>query len=401
MAVPPPASAEELLSEPQSFSIVLGGPLYQLLRRAHLTTDALTLQYRRIVVIAGSAWLPLLILSAWGKLLLRGAAIPFLMDIEVHTKFLVAIPLMVGAELVVHRRMRFIVAQFLERHLIPASAIGQFNAAIAKAYRLRGSALAEVAMLAFVYVIGTVVLQRYTLLKAATWFATQSAAGPKLSIAGMWYSYVSLPFFQFLLCRWYFRLFIWVRFLWQVSRIPLNLIPTHPDGNGGIGFLANTIYAFSLIAAAHGTILAGFIADRIFHLGARLIDFQIEIIVVLVLLFCLIVGPLLLFAPQLARAKRTGAREYGTLAQRYARDFDSKWLHNDVSHSETLLGSPDIQSLADMIDSVKAIHDMRIIPVTREAVVQLACATLLPILPLVLTMVPLQELAKQLIGILL
>ena len=142
----------------------------------------------------------------------------------------------------------------------------------------------------------------------------------------MWYGYVSLPLFQFLLMRWYFRIFIWARFLWQVSRIELSLIPTHPDRVGGLGFLANTVYAFIPLAVAHGALLAGLIANRIFYLGAALPDFKIEIAVLVVFLLCLVLGPLLVFAPQLAQAKRTGNREYGTLAERYVREFDAKWL---------------------------------------------------------------------------
>ncbi len=395
------SSTENPLQEPQEFSIVLGGPLYQLLRRAHLSDDALTLQYRRVIVISLLAWLPLLVLSAFEKRLLAGAAIPFLKDVEVHTKFLLVVPLLVGAELVVHRRMRFVVRQFLERRLVPENAMARFNDAIASAYRLRGSALAELLLIAFVYIVGiAIVWRRYTSLEAATWFATPSAAGARLSLAGMWYGYVSLPFFQFLLCRWYFRLFIWARFLWKASRIQMSLIPTHPDGNAGIGFLANTVYAFSLLAVAHGALLAGFIAGRIFHLGARLLDFRIEIAVVLGFMLCVIIGPLLLFAPQLAHAKRTGAREYGTLAQRYVRDFDTKWLRGGALSSEPLLGSADIQSLADMNNSFDIIYQMRIAPVTKEAVVQLAVATLAPVAPLVLTMMPLSELAQKLFHVL-
>lgn len=391
-----------MAEEPQDFSIVLGGPLYQIFRRAHLSNDALTLQYRRIIVISLTAWLPLLILSAVENHLVRGAAIPFLMDIEVHTKFLLVVPFLVGAELVVHRRMLFIVKLFLERRLIPENVIARFNAAVASAYRLRGSVLAELLLIAFVYIVGiSIVWRQYTSLTTATWFATPSVEGAKLSLAGVWYGYVSLPFFQFLLCRWYFRLFIWTRFLWTVSRLPLSLIPTHPDGNAGLGFLANTVYAFSLLAAAHGALLAGFIADRIFHLGAALSDFKIEIAIVLVFIFCVIVGPLLFFASQLAQAKRAGGREYGTLAERYVRDFDSKWLRGEAPLSEPLLGSADIQSLADMSNACKSIHGMRIVPVTKESIVQLAAVTLAPLLPLALTMMPLEELAKKLIGIVL
>ena len=194
---------------------------------------------QRIIVISLLAWLPLLVLSALeGQVLGGSAAVPFLLDVEVHVRFLVALPLLIVAELVVHQRMRFVVQQFLERNLIPESAMPRFDAAIASAFRLRNSVLAEVLLIAFVYVVGILIVWRhYMALDTATWYATPSAEGSKLSLAGMWYGYVSLPIFQFLLLRWYFRLFIWTRFLWQVSRIELSLVPTHPDRVGGLGFL--------------------------------------------------------------------------------------------------------------------------------------------------------------------
>ena len=57
-------SSDGLLRAPPDFSLVLGGPLFQLLRRAHLSDDALMLVRQRIIVIALFAWLPLLVLSA-------------------------------------------------------------------------------------------------------------------------------------------------------------------------------------------------------------------------------------------------------------------------------------------------------------------------------------------------
>jgi len=317
-----------LLPEPRDFSLVLGGPLFQLLRRAHLSDDALMMVRQRIIVIALFAWLPLLVLSALeGQMLGGSVAVPFLLDVEVHIRLLVALPLLVIAELVVHQRMRPLLQQFLERDLIPKKAMPRFEAAIASAFRLRNSVLAELLLIAFVYGVGILIIWRqYLALDTATWYATPSAEGSKLSLAGIWYGYVSLPIFQFLLIRWYFRLFIWTRFLWQVSRIELSLVPTHPDRVGGLNFLSNTVYAFTVLAVAHGALLAGQLANRIFFLGAELTQFKAEIAIVVVFLLCVILGPLLVFAPQLAAAKRRGLREYGTLAERYVREFDAKWL---------------------------------------------------------------------------
>ena len=101
---------------PPDFSLVLGGPLFQLLRRAHMAGTALELcagAGRHLAVRLGA----LLLLSAldgraWGG----GVAVPFLRDWDTHARFLVALPLLIVAELVVHQRMRFVVKQFLERN---------------------------------------------------------------------------------------------------------------------------------------------------------------------------------------------------------------------------------------------------------------------------------------------
>jgi hypothetical protein len=395
-------SGDGFLRDRPDFSLILGGPIFQLLRRSHLADDALGLLYRRIIVISLFCWLPLLVLSALeGHVLDRGVAVPFLLDLEVHVRFLVAIPLLIGAELVVHRRMRFLVKQFLERRLIPEKAMTRFDAAIESVLRLRNSVLAEGLLFAFVYVVGILIIWRhYIALDAATWYAAPSTAGSKLSFAGMWYGYLSLPIFQFLLCRWYFRLFIWARFLWQVSRIDLSLVPTHPDRVGGLGFLSDTVYAFIPLLIAHGALLAGLLGDRIYHLGAKLPDFMLEVLVFVIFLMCVVLGPLVVFAPQLAQAKWMGKREYGTLAERYVRDFEAKWLRGGASVDEPLVGSGDIQSLADLSNSFEVVRTMRIVPFTKEAILLVVAATVAPLAPLLLTMMPLEELLKKLLGIL-
>jgi hypothetical protein len=380
---------------------VLGGPLFQLLRRAHLSGNALELLRQRILVFSLLAWLPLLVLSLVEGRALGGVAVPFLRDVDVHLRFLLALPLLIVAELVVYERLRFVGREFLERNLIPENDMVRFEAAIASALRLRNSVLAELLLIAFVYIVGVLIIWRhYMTLATATWYATPTVAGTTLSIAGIWYGYLSLPIFQFLLLRWYFRLFIWTRFLWQVSRIELSLVATHPDRVGGLGFLTRTVYAFTPLAVAHGALLAGLISDRIFFVGATLPQFKAQIAVLVVFILCVVLGPLLVFAPQLACAKRKGDREYGTLAERYVREFDAKWMRGGVPADEPLVGSADIQSLADMANSFDVVRTMRLAPVTKQVIFQLVAATLLPVVPLVLTMMSLEQLLKTLFGIL-
>jgi hypothetical protein len=395
-----PAAGATRPPDPYDFSVVLGGPLYQLVRRAHLSGDALELLRRRIVVIALAAWLPLLILSILGGRAWGGAvAVPFLVDLDVHARFLLTLPLLVLAELVVHQRMRPVIRQFLERGLIPDASRVRFDAAVASAQRLRNSVVAEALLIVFVYLVGLYFWHHYTALDVATWYAVPAAGGRQLSPAGLWFVYVSLPLFQFILFRWYFRLFVWIRFLWQVGRCELSLVPTHPDRVGGLGFLSGTVVAFAPLLAAHGTLVAATIASRIFFQGATLPEFKVELVVIVVFLLLVVLGPLLLFMPHLAQARRVGLREYGTLAQRYVREFDDKWLRGGAPAGEPLMGNADIQSLADLGNSFEIVQRMRVVPFTRDLVLQLAVITLAPVAPLLLTMVSLEELLKRLLQI--
>ncbi len=394
--------APDAPDDPYDFSLVLGGPLYQIIRRAHLSGSALELLRRRILTLSLLAWLPLGILSllggrAWGP----SVTVPFLMDLDVHVRFLLTLPLLIVAELVVHQRMRPVAHQFLERHLIaPASRAG-FDAALASAQRLRNSVVAEVVLLGLVFAVGLFVWPHYGALDVATWYATPTETGRRFTPAGWWFIYVSLPMFQFVLFRWYFRIAVWIRFLWQTARCRLSLVPTHPDGVGGLGFLSGTVVAFAPLLAAHGTLLAAMMANRIFFQGATLTAFKAEIILVVAFLLFVVLGPLLLFVPHLAEARRVGLREYGTFAERYVREFDEKWLRGGAPPGEALVGSADLQSLADLAGSYEVVRGMRTIPFTRDTIIQLAVITLLPIAPLLLTLVSFEEILKGLLQIIL
>ena len=379
---------------------MLGGPLYQLLRRTRLSDDALALVHRRIIAGVVITWVPLLLLSLLeGRAWWGSVTVPFLLNAEVQARFLIAMPLLVLAELDVHVRMRRIVAQFFHRDLIADEDLPKIKAAIESALRLRNSVAVELALIVVIYAVG-IPMREYLAVDASTWAtgsADRSTGLVNLSLAGWWHALVSVPLFQFLLLRWYFRVFIWARFLSQVSRINLKLVPTHPDRVGGLGFLTNVVYAFTPVLLAHGVLLSGLIADRIFFDGAKLPQFMVEIAGGVGVLVLLVLSPLMVFVAQLARVKRTGLAEYGGLAQRYVREFDTKWLRGKEP-DEPMMGSSDIQSLADLVNSYQVIREMRFVPFAKETVVQLAIVTLLPVAPLLLTMISFEELLKRLLS---
>lgn len=392
-ALRPPGS-----QEPQDFSLVLGGPIFQLFRRSHLTGDGLQLLHRRLFTITLVAWLPLLLLSTFGPSAGHMGRLSFFQDIEVHVRFLVALPILVAAELIVHSRLRPVVRRFVERGIVLPADLPQFDNAIRSAVKLRDSVPVELGLLLFLYPFSLWLWQHRPSMDISTWYATPGSNW-HLTPAGFWYVFVSIPILRFILLRWYLRLFIWFRFLWQISRINLHLIPTHPDRAAGLAFLGKSAYAFGPILFAQGVMLAGVLAERVLYRGQSLISFKVQIAGFVVFFVLAILGPLLMFTPQLARAKRKGLAEYAQLAQRYVEGFEQRWIVRDTPISEELLGSGDIQSLADLGNSYAMVRDMRPLPFWLEDVTRLAAATAAPLLPLLLTIFSPEELIMRVMKI--
>jgi hypothetical protein len=391
-------SGPEVLQEPTDFSLVLGGPIFQFFRKSHLAGDGLQLLHRRLLVITFLAWIPLLILAAVNPSVGEAGRLAFFHDVEVHTRFLLALPILLTAELIVHSRLRPVVRRFVERGIVLPNDLPRFHNAVNSAVRLRDSVAVELGILLFLYPLSLWLWNERPSIVSATWYGTPGSPW-HLTAAGFWYVFVSIPILRFILFRWYLRIFIWFRFLWQVSRIDLHLIPTHPDRAAGLAFLGKSAYAFGPILFAQGAMLAGVVAERVLYRGQSLISFKLQIAGFVVFFVLAILGPLLMFTPRLAQAKRKGLADYGLLAQRYVENFEQKWVAGDPSHSEDLLGTSDIQSLADLGNGYAMVRDMRPIPFWLEDVSRLAAATAAPLVPLLLTIFSPEELITRVMKI--
>jgi hypothetical protein len=394
-----PATQPAIFDETQDFSLVLGGPLFQLFRKAHLAGDHLQLLYRRIIFITAVTWLPLFLLStlrsSGGSLVLS-----FVRDIDTHVRLLVALPVLIAAELIVHLRLRVAVQGFTSRNIIVGEDVPKLRAAVESAMRLRNLVPLEVALIILVFTVGQWVWWKQIALNSATWYAVPEGEHIQLTAAGYWNAFVSVPIFQFILLRWYLRLLIWIRLLWQVSRLHLHLIASHPDRAGGLSFLGLSSYAFAPILFAQGCLLSGVIGSRVLYAGENLMSFKVEAIGLVVLYLIFILGPLTIFTPQLVRARREGLAEYGVLANQYVAAFEKKWVKNTESNQGELLGSGDIQSLADLGNSYEVIREMRPVPFNVQDITRLAAATAAPLLPLGLTVFSLEELVTKLLKVL-
>jgi hypothetical protein len=374
-------------------SLVEGGPGDPLMKRLRLIRSELgAASARTAISLAALTWLPLLVFSFIEGLALGGARIPFLYDLAAHARFLVAVPILVLAEIPIGRRLRKVCKRFLDAGLVRDDERKLFASCVVDAVLFRDRRLAELIVFALACITTYAAISKNSLQSGSTWFEPSSTVG--FSPVGYYYALVSLPIFQFLMYRWAFRMVVWTRFLWQVSKLNLFLTPTHPDGAGGLAFVGESSIPFGFIMFALSSVVSAAIASRIIFSGARLEEFGVSYTTLILLLLIVFTAPFLVFAPKLSRLKQAGSARYGALASKYTQQFDSKWADGTNTSKEPLLGTADIQSLADLGTSYELIRKMRVIPVASKDFIAMALPGAIPILPLAATVMPVSEILK-------
>jgi hypothetical protein len=220
--------------------------------------------------------------------------------------------------------------------------------------------------------------------------------GTAITAAGWWYILVSLPILFFLLLQWVWIFLLWAMFLFRVSRLDLELTPTHPDRAGGLGFLGWGVAGFAVVLLAVSAVLSGSLAGEIVFRGSSLDRLKYHILIFVAFAIAIVHAPLLAFSGRLGRCRFRGLLEFGTLTGRHDRAFDEKWLKTRGTDRAGLLGSPDVSSLADIGIVYEHVERMQLIPSDKKALLVLIAAALIPMIPLVGTAIPLGEILSKL-----
>jgi len=388
---------------PADFAFFSGGPFRRFWRelrsRLHLPLLEAHKALFSIFGCTAVAWAPLVVLTILHGDFWSLRHVPFTRDIEAHARFLVALPLLLEGNRMADRILPLILESFVNKDIVRDEDRSKFESIVADATGWTRSRILFGALVAFVVVTGRLVWGQQLAVRGESWFGVHADGAFRMTPAGYWYAVVSIPLFQFVLFRWYLRLLLWWVLLVRVSRLNLRLVATDPDRAGGIGFLATRVYAFMPFLLAQGVLVSGFVANAIFNEGRHLLDYSDPILAATVIVYVLILGPMTAFTVPLVRAKRQGKGEYGLLAARYVGGFSDKWIHPAAPAKEPLLGTSDIQSLADLANGSAVVAGMKPVPFGKETIVKIGVAFLLPVAPLVLTVLPLKAILLQLVKV--
>jgi hypothetical protein len=354
---------------------------------------------RRALLYVAIGWFPLLLLAtaqdAWSG---TDDVNSLLSQLGVHARYLVAVPMLVLAEAVCAPQLAAIV-----RHLTDSGIVGKVDrrrldeAAVSTA-RLLHSSLTEILLIGLACALVIAAIASHPAGDMPVW-ATSHGMTPLYAPAGWWHMLVSLPLLLKLLLGWLFRLVLWARLLWLISRLDLQLVPSHPDRCAGLAFLGQSLRAFAIVAMAVAVIVAGRSA-QIALAGGNLPTPQLYFNIGLLLTtVALLIAPLAVFTPTLMRERRRGIFEYGMLAERAGRLFEQRWLDRQRS-DEALLQQPDFSAAADLYQIVSNVGAIRFVPVGLKDVATLVLAMLLPFVPVLLLAVPTEVIWEHLSSLL-
>jgi hypothetical protein len=390
-------SAKLHSSVADNFSLARGGLIHRLSIRFGGAREQRVRTGGRTLVALAVTWLPLLLLSAMqGSALGDQIRIPFIKDFAVNSRFLIALPLLILSEAGIDQRLRSMVKHFLEMGLVKNADLPSFERVLAGVTSLGDRVLPEVVLVTIAFLPAWFAPGMETMITSvSSWHLAPS--GGTLSYAGWWFSLLSAPFFRFLLLRWLWRMLLWALLIWRVSRLNLALVPAHPDRAAGLGFLSHGQVKFGAIAFAVGAVMAGRFANLLAYQGATLTSLKFIMIAYCLSAVVVLVAPLLLLAPKLLQVKKLGREEYGVLASDYNHMFDAKWVHGRPPQGETLLGSSDIQSLADLNNSYAAVRQISVIPIQKDTLMVLALLATLPLVPVLIAAMPVDQLLRTLL----
>ncbi len=389
-------------SSDSRFSLVAGGPFHALLKRVGLLEEDGLPGKTAAAWLCGLAFLlPAIAVIIETLVNPDYAGWAYFRDPTVYARYLFAIFIMIATERYADDRIRLMTAHFRDAGLLAKESVFKFSEALVRADQRSSSRVAEAVVLAMAFVWSMMSTRAASVIAVHSWEGEILDSG---RIGLSWGAEVSAlssnTLFLFLLLRWLWRFGIWAALLWRTSRLPLRLVPIHPDRCGGLGFLAIFPGIFSGLVLALSSVIAGAFSKALMALALNETTLWLAMAVWLLLVALIFLAPLLAFTSQLYLAREKGILSYGRLAQGHHLAFHEHWIEGDES-MEQALGSTEPSSASDLNATVETVHQMRVFPVDREAVIQLLGAAALPLLLVAAMQMPVGELLGLLAGVLL
>jgi hypothetical protein len=378
--------------ESLALSLVRDDLPFRLQRRVGLIPKQGLGMMRRAVFFALLTWLPIVIWAiAVGRILPGTVDEPLLRHFGVHVRFLLAVPLFILGEGMIHQLSTTLTPYFLTSGLVKPSQRQDFVNIIRGITRLRDRTLPWVliATLIIAWTVLEPMAARSDLDHEVNWASNGRA--DHLGFGGWWFMYVSRPIFVAFLAAWLWRLILMFILMKRIARLDLAIVPTHPDGAGGLGFLKRLPKAFSLFAFAVSAVLASRLAHNVLYHGVDVQSLKLMLTVFLIVLVGICLAPLLTFVGPLVVAKRRALLDYGVLVGNHGRLVRRRWILGETEADDPLLHAEELGPVADTLTLYEEVRKMRVVPIDKSSLIAIAVPALIPIAVLFSIQIPIKD----------
>ncbi|HEY8153679.1 MAG TPA: hypothetical protein VII72_06075 [Myxococcota bacterium] len=377
-----------------ALSLVRGDALLRLQRRIGMVPEAGLGVARRALALATITWLPIAVWAAlYGRALSSPAGEPLLNHFGVQVRCLVAIPLFVIAEGVAHSLTTRLIPHFVRSGLVSEADRPRLREVLTSVAKLRDRVLPWALILGMAVAVQAIQSgESHELV-----WAGDAAAPASLGFGGWWFAWVARPVFLALLFGWLWRLVLLCVLFRRIAGLDLALVPTHPDGAGGLGFLEAAPAMFSPVVFGISAVLASRWAHDVLYHAVHVDTLRLQMIAVVVLALLLFLTPLLLWSAPLRACKRRALLDYGTLVGEHGRLVRRRWILREPVGDAALLGAPEIGPVADTITLYETVRKMRTIPIGRSTLLVIVLAAGLPMLSVLAIEIPIRDLLLKLV----
>ncbi len=342
------------------------------------------------------AWLPI---ATWAIATGHWVATPGSESLPQHfgvnVRCLVAIPLFIIAEGTSHRLTSHLLPYFETSGMIRTEDLPRFHGIIGETARLRDRIYPWIVILALIIAKETLPVS-YSDAHELVWSSSGNPDAP-LGFGGWWYFFVARAIYLTLQLAWLWRVILLTTLFAGLARLPLQLVPTHPDGAGGLAFVERFLKAFAPVGLATSAVASARWAHDVVYHEVAIESIRTGMISLAIVLPLIFLAPGLVWISKLAQTRQQALLDYGALVANHGRLVRNRWIELAPVEDDAILSAPELGPVADTAALYEAVTRMRIVPLGRSALLSLAIPIAIPMLAVVAIQIPTKQILLTLL----
>jgi hypothetical protein len=335
---------------------------------------------------------------AWiaGRAISTAAGEPLLQHFGVHVRCLLAIPTLILAQGLAHDVTTQLLPWFVRSGAIAADKVDRFRDVVRSVGRLRSATLPWI-VIAGIVIVWSATGPMHKDADEMSWATGSAASSAELGFGGWWFLFVARPIYIALVLGWVWRVVLLVILFVRISKLGLELVPTHPDGLGGLGFVERFATMFAPVVFVLSAALAAQWAHQVVYHDVAVQTLRVPAVIFVVAMLLVFLAPLLVFAGPLIAAKRRAKLEYGALVGEHGDLVRKRWILGEPVAKADILDAPELGPVADTVSLYDAVARMRPVPIGKAALLAIAVPAVMPLLLMFALKVPVMDILVKLL----